>query len=122
VTKSPFPAFLPSCPLVTGYINNITWDAEGCSICNTEQCIDNYCGIHFPATNATNSTAVADCGEQCDIKIYLVWTGTDKNNRTLTSGSMIDPRLLYLRFSTLFSPFFLYCRLCLLLHAVLVDL
>lgn len=71
--------------LDNGRIQRIYWD-EGCFTCqqDREACYEEICGVPY-----------SDCQSgsvDCDIKIYLAWSGTDSNGRYLLSSGKVLSR------------------------------
>eukprot|EP01117_Protostelium_nocturnum_P006365 TRINITY_DN229_c0_g1_i5.p1 TRINITY_DN229_c0_g1~~TRINITY_DN229_c0_g1_i5.p1 ORF type:complete len:253 (-),score=61.15 TRINITY_DN229_c0_g1_i5:193-951(-) len=70
-----------------GVIDQIFWD-DGCGECTDADCFDGYnCTIDMNA-NANNCTNISDC----NIKVYVVWSGTDANGYNMASISSLPSR------------------------------
>jgi hypothetical protein len=81
-----------------GVVTGITWD-NACVFCSAEECQDNTYG--FDGGLATEeeaqqpvgacSISVPECKDsekaECDLLLYVVWTGTDSNGRDFTSSA-----------------------------------
>jgi len=63
--------------LDNGAFNNIVWN-DGCSDCN---CIDNNCGVSI------NEYCIGSY--DCEMKVYLAWSGTDSQSYPCTSVNSI---------------------------------
>lgn len=79
-----------------GELEGITWD-DGCFFCEEDSasCIATsmtWAGEPISTGNLAGkgcAQSKAECGQdpaQCGLKVYVVWTGTDKNGRFLTSA------------------------------------
>jgi hypothetical protein len=68
-----------------GKITGISWD-DGCFTCSGAACIDSTCGQKaiFGAGDNFCDTPPNDCG----VKLYVGWSGTDNNNNYLMSSGM----------------------------------
>jgi len=67
--------------LVDGVPTSITWDDNpSCLGCSGDSCVDGFCAI--PSTQCD----LADGKNDCDVKIYIGWFGTDRNGRYLKSA------------------------------------
>ncbi|KAG2517215.1 hypothetical protein BBO99_00007828 [Phytophthora kernoviae] len=72
-----------------GVVQGVSWD-EGCYFCTAEMCdynlyskpVETAVGRLSGQGKTTNTTA------QCDITVYVGWTGTDKNGDYLGSASL----------------------------------
>lgn len=58
------------------------WD-DDCSLCARDQCIDGNCGVD---SNKICTSGEQGGGTDCDLKIYICWTGTDRNGAYMTSA------------------------------------
>jgi len=62
--------------LHNGEQQSVDWD-DGCSDCSQSTCVDGFCGV---------KRSDLPCDQiDCNIKIYLAWSGSDINQRNLTS-------------------------------------
>jgi len=68
------PYFTVIAVLDKGNVTDYGWD-DGCGYCTTDECLDNQCGTHRPA-GTTNSCTLTDC----DLRVYMAWSGRDKND------------------------------------------
>eukprot|EP00736_Rhodelphis_marinus_P014070 Rmarinus@m.23374 len=68
--------------LKDGEVDSVLWD-EGCFTCSDDECLDDNCLLdtcdHLD-DGADNSNR-----DQCNVKIYLAWTGTDKDGNIMLS-------------------------------------
>ena len=81
-----------------GNVTGITWD-NACVFCTSDECEDNT--YNFTGGLATEEEAqqsvgacpmtVQDCKisekAECDLMLYVVWTGTDSKGRAFTSSA-----------------------------------
>jgi len=67
--------------LDNGNVADFSWQ-DGCSGCTSQYCLDNNCGAfrNAPSNDACNSI-------DCNIKVYIAWTGRDSSDATCTSIS-----------------------------------
>lgn len=81
-----------------GVVTGITWD-DACVFCGSDECENNTfnydgeittkeearqpVGGCYSTVNLCNSSLKADC----DLMLYVVWTGTDSNGRDMTSSA-----------------------------------
>jgi hypothetical protein len=108
------PVYTAIIQMTNGVVTDIGWD-DGCLFCpeNTDECTFNAFSVNasqpipdqtlrgcrkasvdcYPETftndNAANGTAVANAtltDSACDLKVFLTWTGTDKNGQFLRSA------------------------------------
>jgi hypothetical protein len=64
-----------------GNVTSVVWD-DTCAQCDDADCVDGKaCG-----------TSSSSCGGECDIRIYLVWSGKDANGEYSTSRSFMPSR------------------------------
>eukprot|EP01083_Nonionella_stella_P158645 516602_1 len=70
------PSFFAYVSVTKGVALSVTWDENACSLCGSSDCVDDNCCT----PHSTCLTSV-----DCDIKIYLGWSGTDINDATLQS-------------------------------------
>jgi hypothetical protein len=66
----------------SGTITGITWDS-GCYSCSGAACVQGICAVPI------NECGDSDATTNCDVKVYLSWTGTDRNSRYLTSSAAV---------------------------------
>lgn len=95
-----FPYLTIIVDVVDGVVRGIAWD-DACVFCEKKQCIPNT--YNFDGTEATSEQASqptngcyltkAICegfqvtgNDVCDLKLYVVWTGTDVNGNVLMSS------------------------------------
>jgi len=64
--------------LNNGALDFIWWD-DGCFGCGGAQCINDFCGID-------SNSCKPDGESDCDVKMYVGWTGTDDTGRFLVSA------------------------------------
>jgi len=81
-----------------GNVTGITWD-DACVFCNSDECVDNtfnYDGSLATAEQAQQKVGscpmtVDECNlsdsAECDLMLYVVWTGTDSEGRDFTSSA-----------------------------------
>lgn len=81
-----------------GNVTGITWD-DACVFCSAEECVDNT--FNFDGELATAEEAeqkvgacpmtVEECANsdtaECDLMLYVVWTGTDSNGKDFISSA-----------------------------------
>lgn len=81
-----------------GVVTGITWD-DACVFCSSDECVDNT--FNFDGELATAEEAEQKVGScpmtieeceasetaECDIMLYVVWTGTDSNGKDFTSSA-----------------------------------
>ena len=95
-----------------GVVNGIAFD-DSCGFCPPDACLENTYGFDgLPATVEPSrgcSMTKTTCdeihgagGNQCDLQLYVVWTGTDEDGNVLNSAdsrfSLFEPRALQDRF------------------------
>ena len=78
-----------------GVISELEWD-EDCSLCSHEYCIDgnncaselSKCSTNGTVADGTTSTSLqrGASNVDCDFKIYVSWSGTDKDGVYLSSA------------------------------------
>ena len=91
--------------LEEGEVKRITWD-DGCHTCYPDKCEQNSVymkdgkltiiqpgeAIYGPYAGENCYTSASDCQKDksgaCDLHIYVVWTGTDKDGRVLQSANL----------------------------------
>ena len=95
-----FPYLTIIVDVVDGVVRGIAWD-DACVFCEKRQCIPNT--YNFDGTEATSEQASqptngcyltksicevfqAAKNDICDLKLYVVWTGTDVNGNVLMSS------------------------------------
>lgn len=95
-----FPYLTIIVDVVDGVVRGIAWD-DACVFCEKRQCIPNT--YNFDGTEATSEQASqstdgcyltksicevfqAAGNDICDLKLYVVWTGTDVNGNVLMSS------------------------------------
>jgi hypothetical protein len=67
--------------LINGIPHGLSWQ-DDCNQCDAAICVGGYdCGLSYDAYDCTTS------GSICDIKIYVVWQGTDSQGTPLTSSN-----------------------------------
>eukprot|EP01083_Nonionella_stella_P258142 882752_1 len=76
------PSFFAYVSVTKGVALSVTWDENACSLCGSSDCVDDNCCT----PHSTCLTSV-----DCDIKIYLGWSGTDINDATLQSKDPSQP-------------------------------
>jgi len=83
-----FPASVAIIHLVEGKVDQITWD-NGCFFCSDSDCKSNtykYDGSKRSTVDGDCYVQDDDCTEsKCHVKVYVVWTGTDKDGNYLMS-------------------------------------
>jgi len=65
-----------------GQVYSVDWN-EGCSECTSSDCIDNNCGVDI------GSYCNANSGYDCEMKVFLAWSGEDGNSKICTSINSI---------------------------------
>lgn len=96
-----------------GVITGISFD-NACIFCDSNSCSENTYGfdgelaeINQPTKGCALSKVACDAihlsgGTQCDLQLYVVWTGTDDDGNVLSSAdsrfSMFEPKQLQNRF------------------------
>ncbi|KAK1735325.1 hypothetical protein QTG54_013939 [Skeletonema marinoi] len=95
-----FPYLTIIVDVVDGVVRGIAWD-DACVFCEKKQCLPNT--YNFDGTEATSEQASqptngcyltkaicegfqATGSDACDLKLYVVWTGTDVNGNVLKSS------------------------------------
>lgn len=68
--------------VTSGIVTDITWDS-GCYSCSSDACAQGICAV--PIDECDDFAT----GTNCDVKVYLSWTGTDSNSRYLTSSAAV---------------------------------
>ena len=83
-----------------GVVNGVAWD-DACVFCNKNRCLENMynfdgvsakdLGINSPSkgcyfTQEECNKIHATGGTECDLTIYVVWTGTDHGGKTFQSS------------------------------------
>jgi len=81
-----------------GVVTGITWD-NACVFCSPDECIDNtygYDGVLATSEEAQQkvgacSVPIEQCrlseSAECDLMLYVVWTGTDSNGKDFMSSA-----------------------------------
>ena len=81
-----------------GSVTGITWD-NACVFCGSKQCVDNTYGYDGEIQTEEGAkqpvgacfNTVEACKEsttaECDLMLYVVWTGTDANGRDFRSSA-----------------------------------
>jgi len=79
-----------------GVVTGITWD-NACVFCSEDKCQDNTYGFNGEiATEEEAQQPVGGChiskpecqkASECDLMLYVVWTGTDSNGKDFTSSA-----------------------------------
>jgi len=81
-----------------GNITGITWD-NACLFCAEEECEDNTYGFNGVIANESEAKqpvggchlTIDDCKTsekaECDLMLYVVWTGTDSKGKDFTSSA-----------------------------------
>ena len=81
-----------------GDVVGISWD-DGCIFCGSSECDENT--FNFQGESSTPIDDAGSCGEtvdfcrdslaresgECDLMLYVVWTGTDSNGRAFKSAA-----------------------------------
>lgn len=81
--------------MVDGVVESVTFD-EGCDLCDGKGCVQNQfnatAGEIDPSSQFQScETKTSECGAQnknCDLKIYVGWTGTDADGNFLQSANL----------------------------------
>jgi hypothetical protein len=78
--------------ITSGTVNTLTFD-DGCFSCttNTAACVDNTCGLYtvYGDTSSANQCIISTTANiSCDFKLYVAWSGNDKNNDYCISSGM----------------------------------
>jgi hypothetical protein len=93
-----FPYLTAIIDVVDGEVKGIAWD-DACVFCGKERCAENtfdFTGSQARPQEPTKGCflTVKECndihskgGNTCDLRLHVVWTGTDKNGIYLTSSS-----------------------------------
>lgn len=83
-----------------GIVQGLAWD-DACVFCNQKRCLDNMynfngnkssdLGVKQPSKGCyltvEECNVITDAGgKDCDITLYVVWTGTDVENRVFSSS------------------------------------
>eukprot|EP00823_Brevimastigomonas_motovehiculus_P003043 TRINITY_DN1825_c3_g1_i1.p1 TRINITY_DN1825_c3_g1~~TRINITY_DN1825_c3_g1_i1.p1 ORF type:complete len:285 (+),score=56.93 TRINITY_DN1825_c3_g1_i1:149-1003(+) len=81
--------------MTMGKVTSITWD-DNCYGCSSSECINNQmCAIPY-----------SYCGNQCTIKVYVSWEGTDSAGRYLLSSGKVPSRFQRYSMSSAFTNAF----------------
>ncbi|MGK3734629.1 MAG: hypothetical protein ACI90V_001466 [Bacillariaceae sp.] len=93
-----FPFLTAIIAVEEGNVTGITWD-NACVFCTEDECEDNTYGFNGGiATEADAQQPVGGCHSsvdacktslvaECDLMLYVVWTGTDSNGKDFTSSA-----------------------------------
>ena len=90
-----FPFLTAIIAVEKGNVTGITWD-NACVFCANDECEDNTYGFNGGiATEADAQQPVGGCHSsvdactdaECDLMLYVVWTGTDSNGKDFTSSA-----------------------------------
>jgi len=68
--------------LSKGVVSSFSWQ-DGCGSCANGKCIDNSCGI----SQFSGSTDLCNGTVDCNVKVYLAWSGRDSNDDACKSIS-----------------------------------
>eukprot|EP00542_Grammatophora_oceanica_P019166 CAMPEP_0194027284 /NCGR_PEP_ID=MMETSP0009_2-20130614/1457_1 /TAXON_ID=210454 /ORGANISM="Grammatophora oceanica, Strain CCMP 410" /LENGTH=272 /DNA_ID=CAMNT_0038666297 /DNA_START=45 /DNA_END=863 /DNA_ORIENTATION=+ len=96
-----FPYLTAIIDVQKGVVQGIAWD-DACVFCNKGRCVDNMydfngnsaasLGVNQPSTGCflTNEEcgeiASEGTGRECDLQLYVVWTGSDKDGKAFQSS------------------------------------
>jgi hypothetical protein len=97
-TENVFPELTAIIDVEDGVVKAISWD-DGCLFCPDSECSTNTYGYDGEAANV--GTPVGSCGTTrsdcdagvtnqstgCDLKLHIVWTGTDGNGLAFQSSA-----------------------------------
>jgi hypothetical protein len=97
-TDKVFPELTAIIDVEDGVVKAISWD-DGCLFCPDSECSTNTFGYDGKA--ASVGTPVGSCGKtrtecdlgviadstECDLKLHIVWTGTDANGIAFQSSA-----------------------------------
>lgn len=77
--------------MAKGVVNKLTW-IDGCGECQCSSsgsatCQSNVCVTNNCAISENDCTALA--ADQCNMKFYVAWVGSDVNNRPCTSAGSL---------------------------------
>jgi hypothetical protein len=109
-----FPLMTAIIHATNGVVDGISWD-DGCFFCDAASslCADNSYYNNQKVTTGpfagkTCEAPIPDCSAAgcqgcCDLKVYVVWTGTDANGNSLTSAGLRFSRFRQYKLSTLYN-------------------
>lgn len=95
-----FPFLTAVIDVSSGIVQGIAWD-NACVFCNKQRCLENMYNFDGVSASALGVSAPSkgcyfteqECnkihengGTQCDVTLYVVWTGTDQDGRTFQSS------------------------------------
>ena len=95
-----FPFLTAVVDVTNGIVKGVAWD-NACVFCNKQRCVENMynfdgilaseLGINSPSKGCYFSQEECNKihklnGTDCDVTLYVVWTGTDKNGRSFQSS------------------------------------
>jgi len=90
--------------LEEGIMKEAYWD-DSCSGCSDELCLEDSCSsvISEIRPECLDVKSLEEDPYRCGIKIYVAWTGTDHNNKTLQSYTSVPSR--FQKYSFIFSAY-----------------
>jgi len=76
-----------------GVMTDLYWD-DSCNSCTEEYCLDDGCStkIETLSPSCSDTQVLEEDPYHCGIKIYVAWTGTDLENKTLSSFASVPSR------------------------------
>jgi hypothetical protein len=85
LTQYVVPYFTVVISLTNGVPQRI-WFDEGCFVCDSDECNYNVCGAQMVKKCDTFG---AGGSFNCDLKVYVAWDGTDRDQRYMTSSGAV---------------------------------
>mmetsp|Transcript_9032 Transcript_9032/g.14794 ORF Transcript_9032/g.14794 Transcript_9032/m.14794 type:complete len:221 (+) Transcript_9032:321-983(+) len=70
-----------------GNVTDMRWD-DDCSACSNSACVDGNCAVDFTTECPVNPSA-------CDPKVYIAWSGTDRQGRFMTSSGNVPSQFRF---------------------------